>query len=253
MRIASLSPATTEILFRLEQGKHVVCVDRFSDVPEQAAALPRLQGHGKIDIEALRSFQPEIVFTGAGIQTKIGDTLKSAGIAVIHQAPKSLADVYVSIREIGMLLGCEARAQALEQTMRQECNDVHRKAGMLPRKPKVYVEEWSDPPMVSGNWVPDIVMCAGGLSFPLPAGSPSREVTLEEVRTFDPDLIVLSICGAGLNASRDVLLSRSGWSALRAAQEGHVFVIDDSLLNRPGPRLPEGARRLFGWMFQSLH
>ena len=201
----------------------------------------------------MRAFKPEIIFTGTAAQTKLAEALKAEGFAVIHQDPRSLADVYVSIREIGMLLGCEARAQALEQTMRQECNDVHRKAGMLPRKTKVYVEEWSDPPMVGGNWVPDIVACAGGVSFPLPAKSLSREVSLEEVRAFDPDLIVLSICGMGLNASRDAILSREGWSALRAAKEGRIFVIDDALLNRPGPRLSEAARRMFGWLFQSLH
>ncbi len=82
---------------------------------------------------------------------------------------------------------------------------------------------------------------------------PSREVTLEEIQSFDPDLIVLSICVAGSVASKELLTSRPGWKDLRAVRANHLFVIDDSLINCPGPRLTDGARRLFGWIFQALH
>jgi iron complex transport system substrate-binding protein len=76
---------------------------------------------------------------------------------------------------------------------------------------------------------------------------------LGEIQTFDPDVIVLSICGAGALATKDLLTNRPGWAQLRAVQNNHLFIIDDSLLNRPGPRLTEGAKRLFGWMFQVMH
>jgi iron complex transport system substrate-binding protein len=107
--------------------------------------------------------------------------------------------------------------------------------------------------MVSGNWVPEIVKAGGGEPFPFAARAPSREVSLEEVATFDPELIILSICGAGKYAEKSLLMGRAGWSELQAVKANHLFVIDDSLLNRPGPRLIEGAQRIYSWIFQVLH
>jgi iron complex transport system substrate-binding protein len=257
MRIASLSPATTEILFALEQGKHIVCTDHFSDHPSEARSLLHLKDHQKIDPEALRTFLPEVVFTSTLVQAKLAESLRSEGFGVVHQDPRSVLEVYESIRQIGTILGCEPRAHALIETMQQGFNDTKRKSGLLSRKPRVYIEEWHHPPMVSGNWVPDIVKIAGGTPFSLPSeagrNAPSRTVSLEEIQVFDPELIVLSICGAGTLATKELLTDRPGWKDLAAVQKGRVFIIDDSLLNRPGPRLAEGTRRLFGWIFQVMH
>lgn len=256
MRIASLSPATTEILFAMEQQRNIVCTDQFSDYPDAAKFLPHLRDHQKIAAEALRAHTPEIVFTSTLVQATLAEHLKAEGFGVIHQDPRSIPDVYDCIRQVGMLLDCSARAEALIALMQQGFNDTKRKAGLFSRKPRVYIEEWHNPPMVSGNWVPEIVKIAGGTA--LQTGSddknfPSREVSLAEVQSFDPDIIVLSICGAGSLANKELLTSRTGWAELRAVRENHVFVIDDSLLNRPGPRLTEGAKRIFGWCFQVLH
>lgn len=263
MKIASLSPATTEILFALERQKQIVCTDWFSDFPDAAKTIPHLKDHQKIDLEALREFQPEIVFTSTLVQARLAERLKSEGFGVVHQSPRSVGDIYESIRQIGLILDAQARAEALIATMQQGFGDTKKKAGLFPRKPKFYIEEWHNPPMASGNWVPELVKLAGGIPFGLENGrwrveqdgrnAPSRDVSLEEVRTFDPDVIVLSICGAGAAASKDLLTSRAGWADLRAVKENHLFVIDDSLLNRPGPRLTEGAKRLFGWGFQVMH
>lgn len=269
MRIASLSPAVTEILFALEQQKNIVCSDTFSDFPESAKAIPHLKDHQKISADVLRTYTPDIVFTSTLAQDRLAKELKDEGFGVIHQDPRSIGEIYESIRQIGIILGCEARAHALTETMQQGFNDTKRKAAMFFRKPKIYVEEWHNPPMMSGNWVPEVVKIAGGIGLEiLKSGQvisgqksevsdkrnpPSREVSLEEVRMFDPDLIVLSISGAGNVASKELLTNRAGWNELRAVKENHLFVIDDSLLNRPGPRLTEGAKRLFGWMFQVLH
>ncbi len=275
MRIASLSPAVTEILFALEQQKKIVCTDKFSDYPDAAKAIPKLPEHQNIDPEALRVFAPEIVFTSTLVQAKLAERLRNEGSGVIHQDPRSLNDLYDNIRSIGIVLDCTPRAEALIATLQHGFSDTKRKSGLLSRRLRVYVEEWHNPPMVSGNWVPDIVRLAGGIPLEVKneqlkavrgpealraewvnndgRNLPSYEVSLEEVRAFDPDLIVLSICGAGNVASKELLTMRAGWAELRAVQENHLFVIDDSLLNRPGPRLVEGAKRLFGWMFQVLH
>lgn len=254
MRLASLSPAVTEILFAIGAEKDIVCVDKFSDTPDGARAIAHLKDHQRIGDDELLEYRPEVVFTQTLVQEKLAVHLKSLEqFAVIHSDPRSLADIYDAIRSIGMLVGREKQALELIASMQQGFSQLQKKAKLLPRKPRFYIEEWHNPPMASGNWVPEIAKLAGGVSFPLEHRAPSREVALDEVQRFDPDIIVLSICGAGKLAEKRLLTGRDGWADLRAVADNHLFVIDDSLLNRPGPRLVEGAQRLYGWAFETLH
>lgn len=264
MRIASLSPALTEILFELDLGRDIVAVDQYSDYPDEAKKLPHLRGHTKVDLEELRTYEPEIVLTQTLIQEELSSKLQEARFAVRHFDPRSLKEIYDTILDLGAFFEKLRSARELIQKMHSGFSAVQKKAALLPRRPtspqgsaatraRIYIEEWHNPPMVSGNWVPEVAKIAGGETFPLPARAPSREVTLEEIQQFNPDLIVLSICGASGFAERNLLTSREGWSALEAVKLSHLFVIDDSLLNRPGPRLVEGAQQLYGFIFQALH
>jgi len=253
MRIASLSPAVTEILFALGAGDQIVCTDQFSNFPEEAKALPHLKDHVKVSPEALKDFAVDLVFTSTIIQEKLAHALRAQDFSVIHQDPRTLLEISESIKRIGMIMGKEPEAKQLVLAMQQTFNDTKRKASLLPRKCRVYIEEWHEPPMVSGNWVPEVTRYAGIECFPLPPRALSREVTLEEVAKFDPDNIVISWCGAGNLADPQLLSKRQGWDVLRAVRQGNIRVIDDSLLNRPGPRLTEGCQRLFGWAFEYLH
>jgi iron complex transport system substrate-binding protein len=262
VRIASLSPAATEILFALKQENQIVVRDQFSNFPAETKAIPALRGHQNIDLAQLQSYKPDLVFTSTIIQKKLAEEIRSLGIECIHQDPRSLNDVYQSILEVGMLLDCDATARAFTEKMRSDMNTVKKRARALPHKPRVYIEEWPalqdssgklNPPMVSGNWVPEVLRIAGGRELPGTSRELSREVTLEEITLFDPEMIVLSICGAGTTAEKFLITSRAGWEGITAVKEGNIFVIDDSLLNRPGLRLIEGAQRLYAWMFEMLH
>ncbi len=253
MRLASLSPAATEIVWALGKGRDVVCTDQFSNWPDEAKTLPHLRDHQTIDPEALHTHAPELTLTGTVVQEKLATTLRAAGFAVAHQDPRLLSEVWQAVRQLGTILDAEPEAERVVLQMQQALNAVQTKARLLPRRPKVYVEEWHRPPMASGNWVPEIVRIAGGEPFPIPPGQLSREVTLAEVVKFDPDLIVISWCGAAALADKALLLERAGWQDVRAVKQGAVRVIDDSLLNRPGPRLAEGAQRIYGWLFELTH
>lgn len=262
MRIASLSPAATEILFMLGIGADIVCVDQFSNFPEEAKTLPRVRGHQKISAEALRTYAPELILTGTVIQQKLSEELKAAGFGVVHQDPRTISAVYEAIRQLGAILERTAEAEDLILKMQQGFNAVKKKSAIFAAgtnaRPRIYIEEWHRPPMASGNWVPEVIRIAGGEPFPIgPVGALhatplSREVTFQEVEKFDPDLIVISWCGAGALADKKILLERERWGNLRAIKEGHVRVIDDSLLNRPGPRLLEGAQRMYAWLFERM-
>jgi iron complex transport system substrate-binding protein len=253
VRIASLSPASTEILFALGAGEQIVCTDQFSNEPPAARALAHLRGMTDVDAEALRTHAPEAVLLGTSIQAKLAEKLRAAELPVVYHDPRTLAQIYEWIRLLGTIVGCDKAAGELILRMQQGFNDIKRKGALLPRKPRVYIEEWHQPPFASGNWVPEMVRIAGGEPYPVAAGALSPEVTLAQVQAFNPELIVVSWCGAGALADPTLLTKRPGWDALPAVQAGCVRVIDDSLLNRPGPRLPEGAARLFAWLFELLH
>jgi len=253
VKIASLSPAITEILFRFGVEHQIVCTDQFSNYPEDARKIPHVKDHAKISIESLLPHSPDLILTSTVIQERLANDLRAQGMSVIHQDPRTINEIYESIRALGAILDLEQMASEIILSMQQGFNDVKKKASLLPKRPKVYIEEWHLPPMASGNWVPDVARVAGGEQFPIPSGELSREVTLGEVMTFDPDMIVISWCGAGSLADPKLLREREGWSALRAVKSGNIRVIDDSLLNRPGPRLVDGARHLYGWFFELLH
>lgn len=266
MRIASLSPAATEILFALGKFADIVCTDQFSNFPDEARSIPHVRDHMRIKPEDLSEYRPELLFTCTVIQERLAALLRERGLSVIHHDPRSLHDIYAMIRNIGAILDCDADAEALTLSIRQGFNDVKKKSALLPRNVRVYIEEWPtfasydgasvgrhELPFASGNWVPEVARFAGCTQFPIPAGELSPQVTLEQVMAFDPDMIVISWCGAGLLADKKLLTERQGWDALRAVRSGQVRVIDDSLLNRPGPRLLEGAQRLYGWAFELLH
>lgn len=249
MRIASLSPAITEILFAFDMQDDIACTDQFSDFPAEAKDIPHVKDHINIDPRELYTHEVDLVFTATVIQEKLAEQLKGADFSVSHHDPRTINQVYEMIRNIGMMLQVEQKAEDLVLRMQQGFNDVKRKASLLPRKQRVYIEEWHQPPFASGNWVPEIAHIAGLQQFPVPAGELSPEVTLEQVQAFNPEMVVMSWCGAGMTADKEVFTSREGWEGLTDT----IRIIDDSLLNRPGPRLVDGARYLYGWAFENLH
>lgn len=267
MRLASLSPAITEILFRFGVEKDIVCTDHFSDYPDEVQQIPHLKDHQAIAVEAVLDYEPELVFTSTVVQAKLAEQLKAEDVAVVHFDPRCINDTYNVIRQLGMLLQVEERASTVIREMQEGFNDVKRKAHVLEQSSvqgrlKLYIEEWPgsadasprpSPAFASGNWVPEIARIAGGEQLPqAKAGELSPQVTLKQVQQWQPDIVVLSWCGAGtaIDAKR-LFLEREGWNQL--TEEKFVYVIDDSLLNRHGPRLVEGAQRLYGWMFERLH
>jgi len=126
-------------------------------------------------------------------------------------------------------------------------------------RPRVFVEEWAEPPMAAGAWVPDLVRRAGGEPFVAPPGTSDLAVSWEEVLEFDPQLVLLAVRGQGLQLAPESWMTIEGWNRVEAAAEGRVLSVDDSLLLRPTLRLLDGAtllQALIGeafWGWKSVH
>ena len=241
-RILSLAPSATEILYSLGLGDKIVAVTRFCDYPEDAKTKPKVGGWLDVREDLVKTHNPDLIITSSFVQDKIVVKYRKMGLQVLHSDPVTLEDVYVSIIDIGKSVGKREAAERIVADMEKSAAAINEQVRLFPRK-RVYCEEWHKPPTVSGNWVPDLIKLAGGTSL-IDSGSHSREITLQEIQRFNPEIIIISLCGFGDKIDKKIITERIGWEKLDAVRKDKIFVFDDSLLNRPDPRLIEGLKEI---------
>ncbi|MBI5227766.1 cobalamin-binding protein [Candidatus Micrarchaeota archaeon] len=244
MKIISLAPSNTEILFALGAGDQVIARTAYCDYPEEAKKIPKIGDWINPNIDEIRRMEPDLIITSTIVQEKLAQELKKKKMPVIHIAPKNLSEVLKSIETIGKLVSKEEEAYKIVNQMLIAFAAIREQTFDLKRWPRLYIEEWHKPPMVSGNWVPDLAEIAGADYALAKAGQYSKKISIEKMKKYDPEIIVLSICGLGERVNPDLVKKRKGWEQLSAVRENKIYVIDDSLLNRPGPRLVSGCRKL---------
>lgn len=247
-RIISLAPSNTEILYALGAADKIAACTRYCDFPEEAKKKPRIGGWLDINDGLVKSYNPDLILTSTFVQNKITSRFKKSKMNIAAMMPTTLKGVFDSINKIGKLVQKEKEANELVTAMKNKFNEI-RKNIFLPKGKyflysRVYIEEWHKPPTVSGNWVPDLVKIAGGSYGLIKSGMHSKEVTAQQIQKYNPEIIIISICGIAEKAQKEWVTRRKGWEDLSAVKNGNVFVFDDSLLNRPGPRLVIGAEKL---------
>lgn len=242
-KIISLAPSNTEILYALGLGKNIIATTRFCDYPVGAKTKTRVGGWIDVDLVQVKKLNADLVLTSTFVQDKVVQDAKKYNINIVHTDPKTVEEIYESIQIIGELTYKQQEARQLVDKMKKEFSDIQKT--VLPgKKPRVYIEEWHSPPHVSGNWVPELVTMAGGEYALCTKGQISKPITLKDVEKYNPEIIVLSLCGFGNKAKPEMVLKRPGWQNIEAVKKKRMYVIDDSLLNRPGPRLVEGLKFL---------
>lgn len=236
-RVVSLAPSATETLRDLGGLDRLVgATHHCSDVD-----APAVGGWLNPDYDAVADLDPDLVVTADDLQADVATELRERGHEVYHAAPATLGEVIESFAVLGAAVGLAKAGNDLAWRTRNRLDRVRDLVADRDR-PVVYCEEWSDPPMAAGNWVPEAVEAAGG-RYPFVApGERSREVSAAQVETAAPDHVVLHLCGHGDRADPDVVAER-GWD-LPAVEREDVHVMDDSLLNQPSPRLVEGIETL---------
>ncbi|WP_128477585.1 cobalamin-binding protein [Halorussus pelagicus] len=237
-RVVSLAPSATETLRALGATDRLVGATHHCD-----ADAPAVGGWLNPDYETIADRDPDLVLTADDLQDDVADALRERGHEVVHLTPSTLEEVVESFADLGAAVGLPDEGEALVRRARSRLDRVRR---LVPdddaERPAVYCEEWSEPPMVAGNWVPEVVEVAGGRYPFLEPGERSREVSTAEVEAADPDHVVLHVCGHGACADPETVTDRD-WD-LSAIARDNVHVVDDSLLNQPSPRLVEGVERL---------
>jgi iron complex transport system substrate-binding protein len=244
-RIISLAPSTTEILYALGAGNRVVGVTRDCDWPPEARAKA-LDVGGWLDVHDRRihDLQPDLIVTSTLLRHDITTFLEANGLPVLSVDPKTMDDVMASIVVIGRTVGAEVMAQVVVEDVRRRMAAIAAANSRRMQRPRVYVEEWHQPPTAAGLWIPQLVTWAGGVSGLATMGQRSPQVSDADVQAYDPELIVLAWSGFGTGARPEQVAARPGWQSITGLRTGQVHVIDDRLLNRPGPRLLLGLRQL---------
>ncbi|MBM3521598.1 MAG: cobalamin-binding protein [Alphaproteobacteria bacterium] len=278
-RIVSLLPAATEIVVALGASSELVARSHACDFPASVLALPaitsaRLDPAARsasinasaratleaalsiyaIDAEALRALAPQVVLTQtlcaacavtpadlvAALATWTGGQPQIIGLAATR-----LDRIYPEIAQIAALLERPIAGDALVTSIAARLARVGARITGA-HSPKVAAIEWLDPPMIGGNWIPELIDVAGGTAVLAEAGEHSSLLADDALSAADPDILVLMPCGFGIArvlAEAPAFLERPEIAGLRAVRSGDVYAVDgNAYFNRPGPRLADSRR-----------
>ncbi len=275
MRIASLVPSATEMLFALGLGDSVVGVTHECDHPPPALTLPQLTstvlpagldagqvdatvkaivGEGRalyrLDEERLVELVPDLIVTQAVCDVcavPYEDVLAAAERLpnrppVLQQDPRSLGEMLDDVIRLGEATEVEGAAREMRAELEGRIATVGAAvsgAGL----PRVVALEWLDPPFVGGHWIPEMISLAGGEDVAGPPGLKSPEVGWGELAGLSPDVVIAMPCGWYLEDSRANALQQ--WERIETLGAGRVFAVDAaSSFSRPGPRLVDGIELL---------
>jgi iron complex transport system substrate-binding protein len=174
--------------------------------------------------------------------------LPGSAPTIVSLAPNSLEDIYKGIIEIAESLNAIERGQELVSQMRQRLRKLKELSSTSKTQPSVVCVEWIEPLMAAGNWVPDLIMIAGGIDLLGIPNAHTLKIQLKKLVEADPDKIIVMPCGWDIDKNRsemDQALQNATWQSLRAVQTGELYITDgNQFFNRPGPRIVESAEIL---------
>jgi iron complex transport system substrate-binding protein len=241
-RIVSMAPANTEIAYAVGAGDKMVAGTSYDDYPAEAKSLPKIGDFANPNVEKIASFQPDLVLAAGGIQDKLRSKLEALGMKVYVVDPKTYDGTVQTIENIGKLAGTEAGAQQVADTMKSAEEKVQAAVADQPTK-TVFLEIYSKPLMTAGKdtYIDDMITIAGGENIGAQAGSGFPNFSTEVLVKDDPQVY---IADSGSMSKPGDIKQRAGFSALTAVKDGSVYVIEDSTIARPGPRLADGLLSL---------
>lgn len=280
LRIVSLIPSATEIVAALGLVDHLVGRSHECDYPAQVNALPVCTAANlnadqpshliheqvmallqsalsiyRLELAQLEQLQPTHILTQAqcdvcavslaDVETALNQ-LTDQTIQVISWQPRVLDHVWQDMERVAIALGCDS--QPILHQLQARITHCQQQLEAIPHRPTVACIEWTDPLMIAGNWVPELVTLAGGDPCLGTVGEHSSWLTWEQLLAADPEMIVCMPCGFDLAQTTQAtqeLAQQQQWQQLQAVQNHHVYVVDgNQYFNRPGPRLVDSMELL---------
>ena len=238
-RIVCLTEEPTEVLYALGEQDRIVGISGFTVRPPRARReKPKVSAFTSAKIGEILKLDPDFVIGFSDIQADIARELIAHGVEVWISNHRSVAGILDYIRRLGALVGASENAEAFARRAEAHLDEVRVRAALLPRRQRVYFEEW-DEPMISGiRWVAELIRIAGGDDvFPELAEKPlARDRIIadgNDVVRRAPDLILASWCGKKFRPEK--VAARAGWSAIPAVRDGELHEIKSPIILQPGP------------------
>ncbi|UFJ61637.1 cobalamin-binding protein [Brevibacillus sedimenti] len=249
MRIVSICPSNTEILYYLGLGDQVVGLDDHSDWPDEWQHLPRVGPDLSIDIQKVEALQPDLVVASLSVpgMEKNVEELAARRIPHIVLNPSRIADIPRDILLVGEATGTIQAAERLAQQFAERVEIIRQTAAKQSTRPKLYWEWWPNPIYTPGrdNWLTDVSEIVGGVNVFADFPCANVKATPDMVRERNPDHVCVVWCGIELRRIKPAMITdRPGWGEMDAIRHGHVHLLEEGLYCRPSPRILNGLEHL---------
>ncbi len=243
-RIVSLAPSITEILFAIGAENELVAVTDFCNFPPAALEKPKV-GYSRPNLEVLVALEPQLVLAPPSfLRADLLAKLEQLKIPTFVMESKTVEGIFGHIQMVGKMVGRTSEANAYTMIMRKEIAALTKRVEGRPRPTLLYV--LNSEPLITvgpGSFIHHLIELAGGRNAAERASAPYPRLTMEEVLTQNPDILLFPIGEfEGIPQAEQDRWKR--WDSLSAVQEGKLFQIQSDLLNRPGPRVIKGLRQL---------
>jgi iron complex transport system substrate-binding protein len=242
-RVISLAPNLTEMLFAVGAGPQVVGVSSYSNYPKAATKLPVISNGNQLNIEAIVALQPTLVLAwhGAGQQAQLQE-LKRLHIPVVKIKTNTLQEIFSAIEQAGRLTGNTAKANSLVKKLKTKYHSLKTR---YSAKDKIRVfYQIQQAPLITLNHKTiesQLIRACGGQNIFAKTLSMAPQVNLAAVLAKQPQAIIISRPSSSAKQQRSIWRNYPNLPAVKA---GNVFVIDSSLIDRPGPRIIQGMAQL---------
>jgi iron complex transport system substrate-binding protein len=248
-RIVCLTEETTEWLYLLGEEARIVGISGYTVRPRRAREeKPKVSAFLSAKIDRILELEPDCVFGFSDLQADIASALVRRGIQVTIFNQRSVQEIFAMLYQVAAMVGRADDGMRLLQAMRERLLAIEAAGRALPRRPRVFFEEWDDPHISAIRWVSELVGIAGGDDiFPELAtqslGKDRIVADAAEIVRRNPDIVIGSWCGKKFRAEK--VAARTGWQDVAAVREGQLFEIKSADILQPGPAaLTDGVEQL---------
>jgi len=248
-RIVCLTEETTEWLYLLGQERRIVGISGYTVRPARARQeKPRVSAFLSAKIDTILALQPDCVFGFSDLQADIAAALIRHGVQVTVFNQRSVADIFAMLYQVAAMVGQAEQGLRRIEAMQVRLQEIRSAASALPRRPRVYFEEWDEPAISAIRWVSELIGIAGGDDiFPELARQPLGKDRIigdpQEIVRRQPDLVIGSWCGKKFRPEK--VAARPGWQDVPAVKNQQLHEIKSADILQPGPAaLTDGVEQL---------
>ena len=249
MKIISLSPASTEIIYEIGAEDILIGVSSYCDYPLEALLKKKMGSFEAPDIENILKYDPDIVFLDSSIQINIISKLQNFGIKVISLNAKTFEDILQNIKIIGQVTLNEYNSLNLCKHMNEICNEIYLKIKYCDHKPSIFFEVWDNPLMCAGSetFIFHVIYISGGKNIIDINIKDYSRYNLEILIYKNPEVYVLN----NYNNIENIT-GRTEYINIQSIYNKNIYIIDENIISRPGPRIILGIEYISSLLHPEL-